>query len=225
MKMPKDARSRRNQLFLLALIVVGIGVFVLFTNIDRAMLRQTLDETYTYVETRLHLYEVDAANDRIKSLTRLQDKAAALRDEMTIKGDFTPSDLNAFADTQRLTGVLVLDGELQLEMQSTRDGNAMQLWKQQLQSDYVRDILDCPQKSYAANIEQDGKLYDFAALARTDAPGLLIAYVKKSSEDVGDLTVGYLLDHFPLEDGGVATICQDDRVLTSNSTAQLNRTS
>ena len=93
--MPKDARSRRNQLFLLALIVVGIGVFVLFTNIDRAMLRQTLDETYTYVETRLHLYEVDAANDRIKSLTRLQDKTAALRDEMTIKGDFTPSDLNA----------------------------------------------------------------------------------------------------------------------------------
>ena len=49
--------------------------------------------------------------------------------------------------------------------------------------------------------------------------------MKKSSEDVGDLTVGYLLDHFPLEDGGVATICQDDRVLTSNSTAQLNRTS
>ena len=223
--MPKDARSRRNRLFLLALVVVGIGVFVLFTNIDRAMLRQTLDETYTYVETRLHVYEVDAANDRVKSLTRLQDKTAALRDEMTMKGDFTPSDLNAFADTQRLTGVLVLDGELQLEMQSTRDGNAMQLWKQQLQSDYVRDILDCPQKSYAANIEQDGKLYDFAALARTDAPGLLIAYVKKSSEDVGDLTVGYLLDHFPLEDGGVATICQDDRVLTSNSTAQLNRTS
>ena len=49
--------------------------------------------------------------------------------------------------------------------------------------------------------------------------------MQKSSEDVGDLTVGYLLDHFPLEDGGVATICQDDRVLTSNSTAQLNRTS
>lgn len=112
MKMPKDARSRRNRLFLLALVVVGIGVFVLFTNIDRAMLRQTLDETYTYVETRLHVYEVDAANDRVKSLTRLQDKTAALRDEMTMKGDFTPSDLNAFADTQRLTGVLVLDGEL-----------------------------------------------------------------------------------------------------------------
>ena len=224
MKMPKDARSRRNRLFLLALVVVGIGVFVLFTNIDRAMLRQTLDETYTYVETRLHLYEVDAANDRVKSLTRLQDKIAALRDGMTIKDDFTPSDLNAVADSQRLTGVLVLDGEMQLEMQSTLDGNAMQLWKQQLQSDYVRDILDYPQKSYAATIEQDGELYDFAALARTDAPGLLVAYVKKSSEDVGDLTVGYLLDHFPLEDGGVATICQDDRVLTSNSAAQLNRT-
>ena len=223
--MPKDARNRRNQLFLLALVVVGIGVFVLFTNRDRAMLRKTLDETFTFVETRLHLYEVDAANDRIKSLTRLQDKAAALRDEMTIKDNFTPSDLNAFADTQRLTGVLVLDGEMQLEMQSTLDGNAMQLWKQQLQSDYIREIPDYPQKAYVARIEQDGELYDFAALARTDAPGLLIAYVQKSSEDAGDLTAGDLLDHFPLEDGGVATICQDDRVLTSNSTAQLNRTS
>ncbi len=223
--MPKDARRRRNHLFLLALVVVGIGVFVLFTNIDRAMLRKTLDETFTFVEMRLHLYEVDAANDRVKSLTRLQDKTAALRDEMVMKDDFTPSDLNAFADVQRLTGVLVLDGEMQLEMQSTLDGNAMQLWKQQLQSDYVRDILDYPQKSYAAHIEQDGELYDFAALARTDAPGLLVAYVKKSSEDAGDLTAGDLLDHFPLEDGGIATICQDDRVLTSNSAAQLNRTS
>ena len=223
--MPKDARSRRNRLFLLALAVVGVCVFVLFTNIDRAMLRKTLDETFTFVETRLHLYEVDAANDRVKSLTRLQDKTAALRDEMTMKDDFTPSDLNAFADTQRLTGVLVLDGEMQLEMQSTLDGNAMQLWKQQLQSDYVRDILDYPQKSYTAHIEQDGVLYDFAALARTDAPGLLITYALKSSEDVGDLTAGDLLDHFPLEDGGIATICQDDRVLTSNSAAQLNRTS
>ena len=223
--MPKDARSRRNRLFLLALAVVGVCVFVLFTNIDRAMLRKTLDETFTFVETRLHLYEVDEANDRVKSLTRLQDKTAALRDEMMLKDDFTPSDLNAFADTQRLTGVLVLDGEMQLEMQSTLDGNAMQLWKQQLQSDYVRDILDYPQKSYVAHIEQDGVLYDFAALARTDAPGLLITYALKSSEDVGDLTAGDLLDHFPLEDGGIATICQDDRVLTSNSAAQLNRTS
>ena len=222
--MHNNARTKRNHLFLLALAVVGVFVFVLFTNLNRAMLRETLDETLTFVETRLHLYEVDEANDRIKSLTRLQDKTAALRDEMMLKDDFTPSDLNAFADTQRLTGVLVLDGELKLEMQSTRDGDAMQLWKEQLQSDYVREILDYPQKSYATRVEQDGEIYDFAALARTDAPGLLIAYALKDSEDVGDLTVSYLLDNFPLEHGGIATICEGDLVLTSNSAEQVNRT-
>ena len=224
MEMHNNARTKRNHLFLLALAVVGVFVFVLFTNLNRAMLRETLDETLTFVETRLHLYEVDEANDRIKSLTRLQDKTAALRDEMMLKDDFTPSDLNAFADTQRLTGVLVLDGELKLEMQSTRDGDAMQLWKEQLQSDYVREILDYPQKSYATRVEQDGEIYDFAALARTDAPGLLIAYALKDSEDVGDLTVSYLLDNFPLEHGGIATICEGDLVLTSNSAEQVNRT-
>mgnify|MGYP004533876099 FL=1 len=222
--MHNNARTKRNHLFLLALAVVGVFVFVLFTNLNRAMLRETLDETLTFVETRLHLYEVDEANDRIKSLTRLQDKTAALRDEMMLKDDFTPSDLNAFADTQRLSGVLVLDGELKLEMQSTRDGDAMQLWKEQLQSDYVREILDYPQKSYATRVEQDGEIYDFAALARTDAPGLLIAYALKDSEDVGDLTVSYLLDNFPLEHGGIATICEGDLVLTSNSAEQVNRT-
>ena len=220
----KDARTKRNHLFLLALAVVGVCVFVIFTNLNRAMLRETLDETFTFVETRVHMYEIDEANDRVKSLTRLQDKTAALRDEMMLKDDFTPSDLNAFADTQRLSGVLVLDGELKLEMQSTRDGDAMQLWKQQLHSDYIRDILDYPQKSYATRVEQDGEIYDFAALARTDAPGLLIAYALKNSEDAGDLTVGYLLDNFPLEHGGIVTICEDDVVLTSNSAEQLNRT-
>ena len=222
--MLKDARCRRNHLFLLALAVVGACVFVIFTNLNRAMLRETLDETFTFVETRVHMYEIDEANDRVKSLTRLQDKTAALRDEMMLKDDFTPSDLNAFADTQRLSGVLVLDGELKLEMQSTRDGDAMQLWKQQLHSDYIRDILDYPQKSYATRVEQDGEIYDFAALARTDAPGLLIAYALKDSEDVGDLTVSYLLDNFPLEHGGIATICEGDLVLTSNSAEQVNRT-
>ena len=222
--MHNNARCRRNHLFLLALAVVGVCVFVIFTNLNRAMLRETLDETFTFVEARVHLYEIDEANDRVKSLTRLQDKTAALRDEMMLKDDFTPSDLNAFADTQRLTGVLVLDGELQLEMQSTRDGDAMQLWKQQLQSDYVREILDYPQKSYATRVMQDDEVYDFAALARTDAPGLLIAYALKNSEDAGDLTVGYLLDNFPLEHGGIVTICEDDVVLTSNSAEQLNRT-
>ena len=161
--MPKNTRTVRNHLFLLALAVVGACVFVIFTNLNRALLRETLDETFTFVETRVHLYEVDEANDRVKSLTRLQDKTAALRDEMMLKDDFTPSDLNAFADTQRLSGVLVLDGELKLEMQSTRDGDAMQLWKQQLQSDYVREILDYPQKSYATRVEQDDEIYDFAA--------------------------------------------------------------
>ena len=224
MKMLKDARTKRNHLFLLALAVVGACVFVIFTNLNRAMLRETLDETFTFVETRVHMYEIDEANDRVKSLTRLQDKTAALRDEMTLKDDFTPSDLNAFADTQRLSGVLVLDGELHLEMQSTRDGDAMQLWKQQLHSDYIRDILDYPQKSYTTRVEQDGEIYDFAALARTDAPGLLIAYALKDSEDVGDLTVSYLLDNFPLEHGGIATICEGDLVLTSNSAEQVNRT-
>ena len=37
--MHNNARCRRNHLFLLALAVVGVCVFVIFTNLNRATLR------------------------------------------------------------------------------------------------------------------------------------------------------------------------------------------
>ncbi|MCO7108177.1 hypothetical protein NIA69_01930 [Gemmiger formicilis] len=61
-------------------------------------------------------------------------------------------------------------------------------------------------------------------MARADAPGILITYIQKDNEDIGDLTVDSLLRNFPLELSGIATITENGRVISSNSSEQIDKT-
>ena len=68
-----------------------------------------------------------------------------------------------------------------------------------IESDYVRDIAEHPEKTYTTRLRNKGKIYDFAAVARQDTPGILIAYAQKEevSELNGDLTMASLFADFP----------------------------
>ena len=44
-----------------------------------------------------------------------------------------------------------------------------------IRDSYVRDIVEHPEKTYTTRLRNEGKLYDFVAVARQDASGILIA--------------------------------------------------
>ena len=222
--MNEKKQSGKKRLFLLVLAAFGIVLWITFTNLNRIALRHTLDETIGFVKIRLEQYETDAANDRVKSLVRLLDKTVSLGNEMTLKEGFGTQDLDAFAEEQRLTGALVLDENLNVVMQTTKGGDAMPLWEKLIDSAYVRNIVEYPKKTYSTRLEENGIRYDFAAAARADAPGILITYMQKDNEDIGDLTVDSLLRNFPLELSGIATITENGRVISSNSSEQIDKT-
>ena len=129
--------------------------------------------------------------------------------------------LKILAKIENLAGVQALPEFLPLvdEVVIARGdlGNAMPLWEKLIDSPYVHNIVDYPKKTYSTRLEENGILYDFAAVARADAPGILITYIQKDNEDIGDLTVDSLLKDFPLELGGIATITENGRVISSNS--------
>ena len=179
--MNEKKQSGKKRLFLLVLVAFGIVLWITFTNLNRIALRHTLDETIGFVKIRLEQYETDAANDRVKSLVRLLDKTVSLGNEMTLKEGFGTQDLDSFAEEQRLTGALVLDENLNVVMQTTKGGNAMPLWEKLIDSPYVHNIVDYPKKTYSTRLEENGTLYDFAAVARADAPGILITYIQKDN--------------------------------------------
>ena len=207
----------------IVLILLGISCFC-FTNASNiAKLNDTLDETISFVKSRINRYEIYNANDRVKSLVRLLDKSEELSRVLYAEHDFTAQDMDNYAKQQRLTGVLVLDEKLNVSIQTTQDYDAMSLWKKLIDSKYVRDILESPLKTYMTRLRNEGSIYDFAAVARQDAPGVLITYAKKEevNEKNGDLTMETVFADFPFKMDGSVVISDGTKVVSTNESKLL----
>ena len=207
----------------IALILLGISCFCFTNASDIAKLNDTLDETISFVKSRINRYEIYNANDRVKSLVRLLDKSEELSRVLDAEHDFTAQDMDNYAKQQRLTGVLVLDEKLNVSIQTTQDYDAMSLWKKLIDSKYVRDILESPLKTYMTRLRNEGNIYDFAAVARQDAPGVLIAYAKKEevNEKNGDLTMETVFADFPFKMDGSVVISDGTKVVSTNESKLL----
>ena len=207
----------------IALILLGISCFCFTNASDIAKLNDTLDETISFVKSRINRYEIYNANDRVKSLVRLLDKSEELSRVLDAEHDFTSQDMDNYAKQQRLTGVLVLDEKLNVSIQTTQDYDAMSLWKKLIDSKYVRDILESPLKTYMTRLRNEGNIYDFAAVARQDAPGVLIAYAKKEevNEKNGDLTMETVFADFPFKMDGSVVISDGTKVVSTNESKLL----
>ena len=215
----KKKRVDRNAcLLVFILIFFGILTFLLLTARDKNKLNSTLDETFDFVKNRIESYEIYNTNDQVKSLVRLLDKTTELSRVIEQEGNLSTEMLDEYAREQRLTGILVLDQNLKVTEQNAKDGDTMPLWQKLIKSDYVCDIAEHPEKTYTTRLRNKGKIYDFAAVARQDAAGILITYAQKEevNELNGDLTMASLFSEFPFEMNGSVVICDDDKVVSTN---------
>ena len=222
MQIPQKQKKKRVDrnvcLLVFILIFSGILTFILLTARDNNKLNSTLDETFDFVKTRIESYEIYNTNDQVKSLVRLLDKTTELSRVIEQEGNFSTEILDEYAREQRLTGILVLDQNLKVTEQNAKDEDTMQLWQKLIKSDYVRDIAEHSEKTYTTRLRNKGKIYDFAAVARRDAAGILITYAQKEevNELNGDLTMASLFSDFPFEMNGSVVICDDDKVVSTN---------
>ena len=217
-QMQKKRFDKNACLLVLILIFFGILTFLLLTASDNNKLNNTLNETFDFVKTRIERYEIYNTNDQVKSLVRLMDKTTELSRVIAQEGNLSEEMLDEYAREQRLTGILVLDQDQKVAEQTAKDGDAMPLWQKLIECDYVHDIADHPEKTYTTRLRNEGKLYDFAAVARQDAAGILIAYAQKEevNELNGDLTRASLFSDFPFEMNGSVVICDDNKVVSTN---------
>ena len=217
-QMQKKKFDKNACLLVLIQIFFGILTFLLLTASDNKKLNNTLNETFDFVKNRIERYEIYNTNDQVKSLVRLMDKTTELSRVIAQEGNLSEEMLDEYANEQRLTGILVLDQNQKVEEQTAKDGDAMPLWQKLIESDYVCDIADHPEKTYTTRLRNEGKLYDFAAVARQDAAGILIAYAQKEevNELNGDLTMASLFSDFPFEMNGSVVICDDNKVVSTN---------
>ena len=203
---------------LLVLTVTGILLFFLFTSMDRRKLQRTVDDTIAFARARIQRYEDFNTNDKVKSLIRLLDKSTELSRVIAAEGIPDQEKLDRYVEDQRLSGVLILDENMRVVLQNSQNGDTMPIWENQISGAYVRDILKHPEETYSTRLRNEGILYDFAAVARQDAPGLLITYIEKEeiSQENGDLTMDTLFAGFHFQMDGALVVSDGTRVVATN---------
>ena len=213
-------------ILLVTLAIAGIVLLSAFQFSGKKNLQNVLDESISFTQLRVNRYKTYRNNDKIKSLVRLQDKAETLSWAMAGESDFDEKRLKEYADDQKLSDILILDENLQAVMQVTKDETTEIFWKDMIESAYVKDILSHPNKTYITRITNGDAVYDFAAVSRQDAKGLILTYFKRNAaiDAAGDLSMESLLVGFPFEMQGVAFICEGDLVVGSNQAEWIGKT-
>lgn len=83
--------------------------------------RDLKKEQREYVIEKLETYDNYRANDRTKSLVRLLDKTLGIIHNLEYEKDFDIRSLEAYVYEQHLSGIVVLDGDMNVVIQAVTD--------------------------------------------------------------------------------------------------------
>lgn len=204
-------------------LVLLVSAFVVLTWHDTHNVWNAMDETLDFAVARLEQYSNAMSNDRAKSEIRLLDKTAELSSRIAETGQVTNGKLDRYAYAQRLTGIVILDADMNAEAQTTIDGDTAAVLQSILQKPTVREIVDYPAKAYMTRTQVGDRTVDFAAVAREDAPGLVVAYADREEEDASDMKLETLFSGFTFEMEGTVTVSDGKTIIASSSAEIVGR--
>lgn len=223
MKKHRDAASGifLSKMFWLSLLA-GLGLVLLgfsaLTARDKGEVRQVAQETLSSVSGRLLRYENYIADEKVKSLIRLLDKTNELGRCLTNAPEDRDKFFRDYARQQRLTGIILLDGQMNLDIQVPADPSAISALGTDAVRSQVRTVAQHSKKAYLTRLSVDSGVYDFAAVARQDGPGVVVTYMRKAadlpSEDDISLDTMFLGDNYTLD--GVVVVSDGTSILASN---------
>lgn len=204
-------------------LVLLVSAFVVLTWHDTHNVWNAMDETLDFAVARLEQYSNAMSNDRAKSEIRLLDKTAELSSRIAETGQVTDGQLDQYAYAQRLTGIVILDADMNAVAQTTIDGDTAAVLHSILQKPTVREIVDYPVKAYMTRTQVGDRTVDFAAVAREDAPGLVVAYADREEEDASDMKLETLFSGFTFEMEGAVTVSDGKTIIASSSAEIVGR--
>lgn len=185
--------------------------------------QQTAQRTLQYLKEQCISYRDTVAADRIKSLVRLTEQAQEVAEREGMVGqNRSNEELARYAQRQRVTCVLVLDKDLEIEFSSGADMD----WSDYYTNEAIRSIMDYPEKIFARRLTRDGAVYDIAAVARVENPGVVFCVRLQSNTiiasyraSIESLLAGY---ETLLNDRVYTYITDGERVVGSSAAEQWN---
>lgn len=212
-------------------LIISIGAIMmlgtLFFSIEysRREAQKTMDRNISDLKKQINDYDEFLAADEVKSLIRLTEKAESLSEALAMLDDGGRQEyIERIYDSQRLSCILVLDENLNPDnfMRTVKcNGTADECygsWIAELQSPAIKGVLEHPKKVYSARIRHGGDTYDIAAVARTDAKGIVFCATRQADEklELHYSPVRNLLARNETRLNGTLCIAEGSRIIAAN---------
>ena len=200
------------------ILMVASGTLVACAEVHRTA--QLASSTMQSLKQQCISFNRLVAADRTKSLYWLSDMMLDLSEDLKRDPSLATDDyLEAYVDNLRLSGVALLNENGILEVSGyTRQFREVD-WKNSPVGSQFADIATYPKKIYTERVEVDGEYYDVCALAREDAPGILLGFYQQPSGlitgmegDLESLLSGLELErsgHYLIAENGVIRVASD----------------
>ena len=200
------------------ILMVASGTLVAYAEVHRTA--QLASSTMQSLKQQCISFNRLVAADRTKSLYWLSDMMLDLSEDLKRDPSLATDDyLEAYVDNLRLSGVALLNENGILEVSGyTRQFREVD-WKNSPVGSQFADIATYPKKIYTEQVEVDGEYYDVCALAREDAPGILLGFYQQPSGlitgmegDLESLLSGLELErsgHYLIAENGVIRVASD----------------
>ena len=224
--------ENRRKLQLLSAIIIITGYLILYavfqitSDSEKHNISQEADEVMDFLQSSCQKYDDYQLGNQVENLQNLQLKAENLRRYLNDIVLSSNDQLAQFEEDQSLTGIWILDANLNTEYYADHDQvERSNLLEQILSEDNAANVLRYPQKSYAERIVLDDISYDYVIIAREDRDGVIICYedVTADDEDMSEFSLNSLLSGDSFRNNAIIVITDGKRILCSNAKEQVGR--
>lgn len=226
-----ESKNRR-KLQLLSVIIIITGYLILYavfqitSNSEKRNISQEADEVLEFLQSSCQKYDDYQLGNQVENLQNLQLKAENLCRYLNDIVLSSNDQFVQFEEDQSLTGIWILDADLNTEYYADRDQvERSNLLEQILSEDNAANVQQYPQKSYAERIVLDDSSYDYVIIAREDRDGVIICYedVTADDEDMSEFSLNSLLSGDSFRNNAIIVITDGKQVLCSNAKEQAGR--
>lgn len=224
--------ENRRKLQLLSAIIIIIGYLILYavfqitSNSEKHNISREADDVMEFLQSSCQKYDDYQLGNQIENLQNLQLKAENLCRYLNDIVLSSNDQLAQFEEDQSLTGIWILDADLNTEYYADHDQvERSNLLEQILSEDNVANVQQYPQKSYAERIALDDISYDYVIISREDRDGVIICYedVTADDEDMSEFSLNSLLSGDSFRNNAIIVITDGKQVLCSNAKEQVGR--
>jgi signal transduction histidine kinase/CheY-like chemotaxis protein len=224
--------ENRRKLQLLSAIMIIIGYLILYavfqitSNSEKHNISREADEVLEFLQSSCQKYDEYQLGNQVENLQNLQLKAENLCRYLNDIVLSSNDQLAQFEEDQSLTGIWILDADLNTEYYADHDQvERSNLLEQILSEDNVANVQQYPQKSYAERIVLEDISYDYVIISREDRDGVIICYedVTADDEDMSEFSLNSLLSGDSFRNNAIIVITDGKQVLCSNAKEQVGR--